>query len=127
MTCNVPTINIIEDDEAVRASLVALFSAARLPSKCYGSAEEYLADEPFNSRGCLVVDVRLPGLTGVELLERLEAQNCGLPCLLTSGHGDADVINRLSNRDSVWFFEKPCDPKQVIEQVKVALDGHLSR
>ena len=127
MTRSVPTVHIIEDDEVVRASLVALFSASRLPSKCHGSAEAYLADEPLDSRGCLVVDVRLPGMTGVELLERLEAKNCALPCLLTSGHGDAEVVNRLSNRDSVWFFEKPCDPKQLLKQVKSALDSHRSR
>jgi FixJ family two-component response regulator len=116
-------IGVIDDDPSVRKALRRLFGTAGLQVSLFATAEEYLADPGRGDLGCLVIDVRLPGMGGLELQEQVRAEG-NRPTLLITGHEDELVRHRALAGGAVGFFLKPFDNRQLLAAVIGALgDG----
>jgi len=98
---------VIDDEEIVRTSLGKLLRVVGIPSTLFGSAEAFLASYRGDERGCLIVDIRMPGMSGLDLLEALQARGCTLPAIVISGHADEGSLQRLARLQTVGLLEKP--------------------
>ena len=117
-----PIIHIVDDDAAVRQSLAFLLSSAGLAVRLYDSATAFLAVLPKVTGGCLITDMRMPGMTGLELLHELRAKACGLPAIVVTGHGDVPLAVEAMKAGAVDFIEKPFDQEAILAAVQVALE-----
>ena len=115
------TIHIVDDDEAVRDSLQALLQAKRYAAKTYGSAEAFLAAHPSSPEGCAIVDVRMPGMDGIALLNRLRERGHLIPVIVVTGHADIPLAVQAMKAGAVDFVEKPYSNDTIIELVHRAL------
>jgi two-component system response regulator FixJ len=115
-------IHIVDDDEAVRQSLAFLLGSAGLAVRLYDSATAFLADLPSVKGGCLVTDMRMPGMTGLELLHALKAKACTIPAIVITGHGDVPLAVEAMKAGAVDFIEKPFDQEAILTAVKAALE-----
>jgi two-component system response regulator FixJ len=113
-------VHIVDDDEAVRQSLAFLLSSAGHAVRLYDSATAFLADAGAKG-GCLITDIRMPGMTGLELLQALKAKACGLPAIVITGHGDIPLAVEAMKAGAVDFIEKPFDETAILNAVKGAL------
>lgn len=112
---------IIEDDAAVRSSLTALLEPLDCHVRAFASAEDFLANEHVTQLDFLIVDVRLPGMSGLELLEQI-AFHKPLPALLVmTGHADAQEIKLNYWPNKTWFLVKPCDPSKLLAAISECL------
>ena len=114
-------IAIVDDDETVRSALLRTMKAAGLPARAFASAEEYLASGEQEETGCLIADIRMPGMSGLELQARLEAEHRQIPILFISGHGDEEMRLRALRAGAVEFLAKPFDRKVLLDCVGAAL------
>jgi two-component system response regulator FixJ len=121
MTDN-PVIHIVDDDAAVRQSLAFLLGSAGLAVRLYESAPAFLEALSGVKSGCLITDIRMPGMTGLELLHELKAKSCGLPAIVITGHGDVPLAVEAMKAGAVDFIEKPFDQEAILNAVKTALD-----
>jgi FixJ family two-component response regulator len=117
----VPTVFLVEDDVAVRESLTLLFKLSNLRVESFASAQEFLAGYDPKRPGCLVLDVHLPGIDGVELHRRLTRDGAYVPTIFLTGHAPPDVSEENLRRGVIAVFEKPCAPEALIEAVRGAL------
>ncbi len=115
-------VHIIDDDEGVRHSLAFLLSSAGLAVRLYDSAAAFLLDLPSAQEGCLITDVRMPGMTGLELLHELKAKACGLPAIVITGYGDVSLAVEAMKAGAIDFIEKPFDQEALLSAVEAALD-----
>jgi two-component system response regulator FixJ len=115
-------VHIIDDDEAVRQSLAFLLGSAGLTVRLYDSANAFLAGLSAVKNGCLVTDVRMPDMTGIELLQQLRAKACKLPAIVITGHGDVALAVEAMKAGAVDFIEKPFDEAAILNAVQSALD-----
>ena len=115
-------IAIIDDDEAMQDSLRDLLEAAGLAARCFGSAEEFLKSDLHGKAGCLIVDVRMPKMSGLELQARLKEQECNVPIIFITAHGDARMRIQAMRRGAVEFLAKPFDHQLLLKRVRTALD-----
>lgn len=122
-----PTVFVVEDDEAVRTSLGVLLGLHGLPTRGFASAEEFLAALRPGWSGCLVVDLRMPGMSGLELLERLRQAGVELPAIVITAHGDVANTRSSFRAGAVDFFEKPVDNDALVAAVRDALDRDAAR
>ena len=99
-------VHIVDDDEAVRQSLAFLLSTAGIPVRVYESATSFLAALASLQSGCLITDVRMPDMTGIELLQRLRAKDIKLPVIVITGHGDIPLAVEAMKSGAVDFIEK---------------------
>lgn len=113
-------IAVIDDDASVRGALVRLFRIAGLGVSLFATAEEYLANRDRADVDCLVVDLRLPGMSGLELLEELQKE-LPKPALMITAHEDEQVRSRALAAGALGFFRKPCDNRQLLSAVYQAL------
>lgn len=111
---------MIDDDASVRGALVRLFRIAGLGVSLFATAEEYLANRDRADVDCLVVDLRLPGMSGLELLEELQKE-LPKPALMITAHEDEQVRSRALAAGALGFFRKPCDNRQLLSAVYQAL------
>ncbi len=118
-------IRIVDDDPAVRDSLKWMLELAGMRVQIYGSADEFLANDNFEDAGCLVLDVRLPGKTGVELLEEVESKGCFLPVIIITGHADVPTAVRAFRSGALDFIEKPFDDQHLLERIRHAIELDL--
>jgi two-component system response regulator FixJ len=117
-------IVVVEDDNRVRASLSALLRAAEHREAAFGSAEELLAHGMPNGAVCLVVDIRLPGMDGVTLVEELRRRGDRTPVVMVTGHGDIPLAVRAVRAGASDFVEKPYDDEQLLASIGQAMaDG----
>ncbi|MCM8854363.1 MAG: response regulator transcription factor [Candidatus Thiodiazotropha sp.] len=116
-----PTVFVVDDDEEVRSALKLLFESVGLPVICYASAVEYL--ERFNETlpGCLVVDIRMPGMSGLDMQEKLIEQPIHPPVIVISGHGDVPMAVRAVQAGAVNFIEKPFRDQILLDSVHRAI------
>lgn len=126
------TVHVVDDDPAVRQSLGWLLESASLAVLTYASADDFLAVECTQRPACLLLDVRLPGLGGLELLERLSETGRGLPTVIITGHADVPMAVRAMKIGALDFIEKPFGDDLLLERVHAALqadqqDGHRQR
>jgi two-component system response regulator FixJ len=115
-------VHIVDDDEAVRQSLAFLLASAGLTVRLYDSASAFLAGLSAVKNGCLVTDVRMPDMTGIELLQQLRSKACKLPAIVITGHGDVPLAVEAMKAGAVDFIEKPFDQAAILNAVQSALD-----
>jgi FixJ family two-component response regulator len=115
-------IAIIDDDDAMQDSLRDLLEAAGLSARCFGSAEEFLRSDLRDKAACLIVDVRMPKMSGLELQARLKEQEYNVPIIFITAHGDARMRIQAMRRGAVEFLAKPFDHQLLLKRVRTALD-----
>jgi two-component system response regulator FixJ len=118
---NEPIVYVVDDDEAVRDSLEILLETAGFATRSFASALSFLAAADGLAPGCLVADVRMPEMDGLELQERLSAAGHRFPVIIITGHGDVPVAVRAMKAGAVDFIEKPFANETIIESVRLAL------
>ena len=107
-------VYIVDDDEALRDSLVWLLESNGCKVCAYDSAEAFLAVYDLSMRGCLVLDVRMPGMSGLELFDVLRARHCPLPVIFITGHGDVPMAVKAVKRGAMDFIEKPFGDRDIL-------------
>ena len=117
-----PVIYVIDDDEAVRHSLEFLLKTAGIQVRSFDSAKSFLDILPQVNSGCVITDVRMPDITGIDLLHRLRKTNPDLPVIVITGHGDITLAVEAMKIGAVDFLEKPFDDDQLIAAVRSALN-----
>ena len=122
---NEPVVHIIDDDDAVRESLAFLLETADLTVKTYDSAARFLEQALPAEAGCLITDIRMPGMTGLELVRQLNERGSTLPVIVITGHGDVPLAVEAMRAGVVDFIEKPFDDDAILAALRRALD--LSR
>jgi FixJ family two-component response regulator len=115
-------IAIIDDDEAMQDSLRDLLEAAGLAARCFGSAEEFLKSDLHGKAACLIVDIRMPKMSGLELQARLKEQECNVPIIFITAHGDARMRIQAMRRGAVEFLAKPFDHQLLLKRVRSAVN-----
>jgi len=118
-----PIAFIVDDDEAVRDSLALLLKASGLASRCYSSAEDFLANFDQSEYGCLVLDIRMPGMGGLELQSVLQQRNIALPIIFITAHGDIPMAVEAVRHGAVDFIQKPFDDQTLVTKVSEALNA----
>jgi len=114
-------VAIVDDDESVRSALLGTMKAAGLTALAFASAEEYLASGVQSETGCLIADIRMPGMSGLELQAKLEAEHRQIPIVFISAHGDEEMRLRALRGGAVEFLAKPFDREVLLEYVRTAL------
>jgi FixJ family two-component response regulator len=114
-------IAIIDDDEAMQDSLRDLLEAAGLAAQCFGSAEEFLKSDLHRTAACLIVDIRMPRMSGLELQVKLKEEDCNVPIIFITAHGDARMRIQAMRRGAVEFLAKPFDHQLLLKRVRSAL------
>jgi two-component system response regulator FixJ len=116
-----PTVHIVDDDEAVRRSLAMLLGSFGYHTEIYDSAESFLAALDGIARGCVIVDVRMPGMNGLMLQRELERRESGLPVIIVTGHGDVSLAVEAMKAGAIDFIEKPYSERDLTRAVNAAL------
>ncbi len=122
MTEQKPVIHVVDDDEAMRDSMTWLLEGEGYLVAAYDSAPEFLAARHDGMRGCLVLDVRMPDMSGLELQERLDALGSTLPILFITGHGDVPMAVAALQRGACDFLEKPFNNADLLGRIQRALE-----
>ena len=116
-----PTVHIIDDDQALRESLAFLLRTHQLEVRSFDSAKTFLDALPDASLGCVITDIRMPGMSGVDLLRRLKELKIGVPVIVITGHGDVPLAVEAMKIGAADFFEKPFNDDQLVASVRAAL------
>ena len=114
-------VHIIDDDEGLRESLAFLLRSAELEVRSFDSAKAFLDVLPDAALGCVVTDVRMPDMSGIELLRRLKELKIGVPVIVITGHGDIALAVEAMKIGATDFFEKPFDDDLLVASVRAAL------
>jgi FixJ family two-component response regulator len=122
-----PTVFVVDDDPAVRKSLRWLMESVGLKVQTYSSGVEFLAAYNADRPGCVVLDVRMPGMSGLELQEQLQDRGCRLPVIIVTAYGDVPMAVRTIKSGAVHFFEKPVSDQVLLDQIQRALADDLAR
>ena len=115
-------IAIIDDDESMQDSLRDLIESAGLVARCFGSAEEFLESNLDGQAACLIADIRMPKMSGLELQARLKAMDRNVPIIFITAHGDARMRIQAMREGAVEFLAKPFDHQLLLKRVRAALD-----
>ena len=116
-----PVIHIIDDDEGLRESLAFLLRSAAFRVNSFESAKAFLDELPHAAPGCVITDVRMPDMSGIELLRRLKELKIGVPVIVITGHGDVALAVEAMKIGAADFFEKPFDDDLLVASVRAAL------
>jgi two-component system response regulator FixJ len=116
-----PVVHIIDDDEGLRESLAFLLRSAAFEVKSFESAKAFLDVLPDAAPGCVITDVRMPDMSGIELLRRLKELKIGVPVIVITGHGDIALAVEAMKIGAADFFEKPFDDDLLVASVRAAL------
>src|SRR5437763_1007863 len=119
-------VHVIDDDEAVRDSLMFLLKTAHVDVRTYESATAFLSLLPNVSGGCIITDVRMPEISGMDLLRRLKELKVSIPVIVITGHGDVQLAVEAMKIGAVDFLEKPFDDDRLLAAVRAAL-GHSEK
>lgn len=121
------TIYVVDDDEAMRDALSALLRAVGLAVETYASAADFLENFERDRAGCLLLDVRMPGMSGLDLQRHLGKRDSDVPILLISGHADVPMAVEAMKRGAVDFIEKPIQGDLLLERVRMCLEADAER
>ena len=116
-------IAIVDDDRSVQNALKDLMESAGLPARCFGSAEEFLESKDRDRTAVLISDMRMPGMSGLELQAMLNAEASCIPIIFITAHGDAKIKTKALTAGAVDFLSKPFDDEGLLEKVRIALTG----
>jgi FixJ family two-component response regulator len=122
-----PIVLVIDDDPNVREGLGALLESVNLQSKAFGSASEFFQSKLPEKVSCLILDVRLPGLSGLDLQTELAKDQIGIPIIFITGHGDIPMSVKAMKAGAVEFLTKPIREQDLLDAVGVALDRDRAR
>jgi FixJ family two-component response regulator len=117
-------IAIVDDDQSVQCALQDLIESEGLSTLCFGSAEQFLDSGAQNVAGCLIADVRMPGMSGIELQGKLKADRCRIPIIFITAHGDAKMRIQAMRDGAVEFLTKPFDNAVLLETVHAAVEDY---
>lgn len=123
---NSQIVHVIDDDVAVRQSLAFLLSTAGFAVRVYESAIAFLNTLPDSQDGCIVTDIRMPEMDGLELQRRLRTRKVSLPVIVITGHGDVALAVEAMKAGAIDFIEKPFDDETLIAAIRSALVSHAS-
>jgi len=116
-------VAVIEDDESYRVAVRRLLKAEGFSVQSFASAEDFLNSGRQHEIGCLITDIRMPGMSGLDLQARLNADRCLIPTIFITAHGDEDMRLQAMRGGAVKFMLKPFDGGTLLESVRVALEG----
>jgi FixJ family two-component response regulator len=116
-------VAIVDDDDLMRSAVEGLLKSAGLPSQAFASAEEFLNSGQQRQVGCLVADIRMPGMNGLELQAKLNAEHCRIPTIFITAHGDEKMRMQALRAGAVEFLAKPFDDEALLESVRAALES----
>jgi FixJ family two-component response regulator len=119
------TVFIVDDDDAVRDSLSMLFKSVGLVAECFASATDFLEAYDPDRAGCLVLDVRMPGLSGIDLQHRLASMQSILPIVFITAHGDVPMAVHAMQAGAVDFIQKPFSDQALLDRVQLAIKQDL--
>jgi two-component system, LuxR family, response regulator FixJ len=122
-----PTIYIVDDEPEVLEAISHLVKPIEAEVKTYSRADDFLSDFQGDGPGCLVLDVRLPGMSGMELQERLIQARCQMPIIIISGHADIRMAVDAVKAGAVNFLEKPFRPQELFEEIQKTLRSDIER
>lgn len=118
---------LVDDDDAIRDALAWLLRSRGVRSQAWSSAESFLADYRHDMHGCLVLDVRMQGMSGPELFDRLTGLGCGMPAIFLTGHGDVPLAVNAIKKGAFDFIEKPFNDNELADRVIDALRINAAR
>lgn len=116
-----PTVFIVDDDEAVRLFLVGLIESIGLRVEFYASGRDFLDTPMSDPPGCILLDIRMPGMSGLEVQKELNRRECRLPVIILTGHGDVQVAVRAMKAGAVDFVEKPFNNELLLDRIQTAV------
>ena len=114
-------VAVVDDDESVLRSLQDLIESDGLSTLCFGSAEQFLDSDARNTAACLIADIRMPGMSGLELQAKLKTERCRIPVIFITAHGDAEMRIHAMREGAVEFLSKPFDDAVLLDIVHAAL------
>jgi two-component system, LuxR family, response regulator FixJ len=121
-----PVVHVIDDDDAARDALTFLLSSANFLVRAYESAKTFLNAIPAVEVGCVITDVRMPEINGLELLRRLKSREIGWPVIVITGQADVPVAIEAIKSGAVDFIEKPYDPEVLLDAVRFTLNRQMN-
>ena len=127
MTDTQQTVYVVEDDEAVRDSLELLLKSDGKPVKTYDNANAFLKDYSEKMAGCIVLDIRMPGMDGMELQKKLNDKHSILPIIFVTGHGDVPMAVDAMKEGAVDFIQKPYREEALLQKIEAALEQDLEQ
>lgn len=116
-----PVIHVVDDNEAMRKSLRMVLESAGLASRCYASSEEFLDNYTYTPLGCILLDVRMPGINGLELQQHLSQHNINLPIIIMTGYADVPTAIRAMKAGAIDFVEKPFDQDDLLARIHLCI------
>lgn len=122
-----PTVLVVDDDPDIRSAIALLMKSVRLPARTFAGADEFLASWKADEPGCLVLDVRMPGMSGLELQAILRERGAEIPIVFLSGHGDIPMALRAVRNGALDFLEKPFRDQALIDAVHAAIAEDAAR
>ena len=120
---NTNLVAIVDDDDLVRRALQGLMKSVGLPAQTFASSEEFLISGQQHHAGCLIADIRMPGISGLELQAKLNADHCRIPTIFITAHGDEKMRMQALRAGAVEFMAKPFDDEALLESVRAALES----
>ena len=121
-SASVPTVFVVDDDASVRAAIQGMLKSVGLRSEVFGSAQEFFRSKPHDGPSCLVLDVRLPGVSGLEVQRELATAGVRIPIIFITGHGDIPMTVRAMKLGAVEFLTKPFEDQELLDAIHQALD-----
>jgi FixJ family two-component response regulator len=119
-----PVVYVVDDDSAVRNAMDSLVRSVGLRVQTFASATEFLQVKPFDALGCLVLDVRMPGMSGIDLQGALQKAEIDLPIVFITGHGDVPMAVRVMKAGAVEFLTKPFRDQDLLDAIQQAIQRH---
>src|SRR5438270_8058898 len=116
-------VAIVDDDDLMRSALQGLLKAVGLPVRAFASAEEFLSSGQQHHTACLIADIRMPGMSGLDLQAKLNAEQIRIPTIFVTAHGDARMRMQALRAGAVEFLAKPFDDELLLDSVRAALDS----
>jgi len=120
---NTKLVAIVDDDDLMRSALQGLLKAVGMSAQAFASAEEFLQSGQYHQTACLIADIRMPGMSGLELQAKLNAEHCRIPTIFITAHGDAKMRMQALRAGAVEFMAKPFDDEVLLESVRAALES----
>lgn len=116
-------VAIVDDDDSMRSALLGMLRVVGLPARAFSSAEEFLESGQQHAVACLIADIRMPGMSGLELQAKLNADRCRVPIIFLTAHGDEKMRMQALLAGAVEFMAKPFDDEALLESVRAALES----
>ena len=124
MTTNTSSglVAIVDDDQSVQNALKDLMESVGISARCFGSAQEFLASDETEQIACLIVDIRMPGMSGLELQAKLNSEGCWIPIIFITAHSDSKMKMQAIEAGAIEFLSKPFDDEVLLEKVRLTLE-----